>query len=571
MTVIATAGHVDHGKSALVHALCGTDPDRLPEEKRRGMTIDLGFAHRVTDDGTVLSFVDVPGHSDFVHTMVAGVSGVGAALLVVDAGEGWMPQTEEHLGILEVLGVTTGVVVLSRCDRVDAPSVDERTRQVSARLSSSPVRWTSPVRTSARTGEGIKGLVEALASVARDAVPHRDPLGRPRLFCDRVFTVAGAGTVVTGTLEGADVRRGDVLTVHRTGEEVRVRDVQTHGAGVDAGVPGTRCALNLSGRGADALRRGDVLVRGGQWWSTTVIDADVRVLDSARTLSRRNGYALHIGTSEQSASVRLIGQEANARIPAGESGRIRIRFVVPLPLSPGDRFLLRDPGSATTVGGGTVLDVDPQERISRAAPDGTVESQLSRRGWVEIDTARRLTGRALDPVVGDAFAVPRVVDDTIATLRGRMAEGSLDATVLAPHERLLAVERLGAAEHHGTVAAASAADEMESHPVARAVREDGLTPAPRTERDAVRRLVQRGILLEHDGTAFHRDVLDGLAGVLASLWHTNPEGFTVSQLRAELGITRKHAVPLAACLDRRGWTRRSGDLRLPGPLVRAQG
>jgi selenocysteine-specific elongation factor len=571
MTVIATAGHVDHGKSALVHALCGTDPDRLPEEKRRGMTIDLGFAHLVTDDGTVLSFVDVPGHSDFVHTMVAGVSGVGAALLVVDAGEGWMPQTEEHLGILEVLGVTTGVVALARCDRVDASVAEEREGQVSMRLSSSPVRWLPTVRTSARTGEGIHALAGALRSLAHTASPYRDPLGRPRLFCDRVFTVAGAGTVVTGTLEGADVRRGEVLTVHRTGEEVRVRDVQTHGAGVDAGVPGTRCALNLGGRGAGTVRRGDVLVRAGQWWSTTVFDGEIRVLDSARTLSRRSGYALHIGTGEQSASVRLLGPAADAGIPAGGTGRIRVRFTVPFPLSPGDRFLLRDPGSGTTVGGGTVLDVDPQERISRAAPDGTVESQLARRGWTDIDLARRLTGRALDTVVGDVFALPRVVDATLGTLRERMAAGSLDAAGLAPHERLLAVERLGAAEHHGTVTSTSAADDMDNHPVALAVREAGLTPAPRNERDAVRRLVQRGVLLEHDGTAFHRDVLDGLAGVLAALWHANPAGFTVSQLRAELGITRKHAVPLAACLDRRGWTRRSGDLRLPGPRARAQG
>lgn len=570
MTVIATAGHVDHGKSALVQAVCGTDPDRLPEEKRRGMTIDLGFAHRTLDDGTVLSFVDVPGHSDFVHTMVAGVSGVGAALLVVDAGEGWMPQTEEHLGILEVLGVTGGVVALSRCDRVDASTVDERVREVSARLGASSVAWRPPVRTSARTGEGVAELVGTLAGLVRAAPVRRDPLGRPRLFCDRVFTVAGAGTVVTGTLEGADVRPGDILSVHRTGEEVRVRDVQTHGAGVDSGVPGTRCALNISGRGAETVRRGDVLVRDGQWWSTTVIDGEVRVLAAARTLSRRNGYALHIGTSEQSASVRLLGPDAGAGIPAGGTGTVRIRFVVPLPVAPGDRFLLRDPGSGTTVGGGTVLDVDPRERISRAAPDGSVESQLARRGWIDVATARLLTGRALEPVVGAMFALPGVVDDTIESLRARTATGSLDTSTLAPHERLLAVERLGATQHHGTLAT-QGDDGMEQHPVALAVRDAGLTPPPPSDRDAVRRLVQRGILFEHDGIAFHRDVLDGLAGVLGSLWKANTAGFTVSQLRAELGITRKHAVPLAACLDRRGWTRRSGDLRLPGPMVRAQG
>ena len=570
MTVIATAGHVDHGKSALVQAVCGTDPDRLPEEKRRGMTIDLGFAHRTGDDGTVISFVDVPGHSDFVHTMVAGVSGVGAALLVVDAGEGWMPQTEEHLGILEVLGVTAGVVALSRCDRVDASIVGQRVREVSARLGTSPIAWGPPVRTSARTGDGVAELVGRLTALVRAAPKRHDPLGRPRLFCDRVFTVTGAGTVVTGTLEGAHVVPGDMLTVHRTGEEVRVRDVQTHGSGVEAGVPGTRCALNISGRGAETIRRGDVLVRDGQWWSTTVIDGEIHVLGAARTLSRRNGYTLHIGTNEQSASVRPLGQGADAGIPAGGTGPVRMRFAVPLPLTPGDRFLLRDPGSGTTVGGGTVLDVDPHERVSRAAPDGSVGSQLARRGWIDVAQARRLTGRALEAVAGGMFALSHVVDDTVAALRTRMDAGALDTTSLAPHERLLALEKLGAAEQHGTLTARGD-DGMEQHPVALALREAGFTPPSPTDRDAVRRLAQRGIVLEHDGIAFHRDVLDGLSGVLGSLWRANPAGFTVSHLRAELGITRKHAVPLAACLDKRGWTRRSGDLRLPGPMARAQG
>lgn len=533
MTVIATAGHVDHGKSSLVLAMCGTDPDRLAEEKRRGMTIELGFAHCTAPDGTVLSFVDVPGHSDFVRTMASGVSGVDIALLVIDANEGWMPQTEEHLGILEVLGVPHGVVALTKCDRVGADAVDARAAGITQRLSHSAVAWHGIIRTSVVTGEGITALTEALAGLAGHVATARDGLGRPRLFIDRVFTIAGAGTVVTGTLEGSELHRGSEMTIARSGRVVRIRDIQTHGEPVGAGTPGTRCAVNVTGASTTDIRRGDALVAGGQWHSTTVFDATFDVLARADALRRRRGYSLHIGTNDQLASVRVIGAD---EIVAGASGHVRLRFDEPLPLTPGDRFLLRDPGSGTTVGGGIIMDVDPTERIGRAKPDGSIESQIGGRGWMPIETARRLTGRALDDVADGMWAD--------------------DATVAATREYLDAV-------------AALEPDGMENDPVAMRVRDQGITPEPSKERDTVRRLVQRGILLEHDGIAFHRDVLDGLAGVLTTLWDAHPDGFTVSQLREALAVTRKHAVPLATCLDKRGWTRRSGDVRKPGPRARA--
>lgn len=569
MTVIATAGHVDHGKSALVTAICGTDPDRLAEEKRRGMTIELGFAHRVAPDGTVLSFVDVPGHSDFVHTMVAGASGVGVVLLVVDAGEGWKPQTEEHLGIIGLLGVRRGVVALSRCDRVDAASVESRSREIDDRLRAAReeginVEWNGIVTTSAVTGAGIDALVGALASAVRSTDTEADVLGRPRLFCDRVFTMAGAGTVVTGTLEGAPVGRGDTFIVHRTGDEVRVRDIRTHGEQVETGLPGTRCALNITGDGTDDLRRGDVLVRRDEWWDTSLMDCRVDVLAGSRPLHRRSGYALHLGTAEHLVSVRPYGED----IAAGSSGTARVRLPHPLPVTPGDRFVLRDPGTGTTVGGGTVLDVDPRTRLSRSSPARTVEAQLAGRGWISVADARRLTGVLLEPVTGNWYATDEVVERTVAALKERVAGGSFDVTELEPHERLLLASHIGVAADHGTV---GDADAIDNHPVSLEVRAQGLTPTPRAERDIVRRLVQRSVLFEHDGIAFHRDVLDDLHGTLVGLWTEHPGGFTVSHLRTALGISRKHAVPLAACLDRRGWTRRTGDLRLPGPLARAEG
>ena len=534
MTVIATAGHVDHGKSSLVLAMCGTDPDRLAEEKRRGMTIELGFAHCTAPDGTVLSFVDVPGHADFVRTMVSGFSGVDTALLVVDANEGWMPQTREHLGILEVLGVSHGLVALTKCDKVDAATVAARHADIEGRLAASPVEWHGIVDTSTVTGGGIDELTAALARLAGRTSAVRDGLARPRLFIDRVFTVAGAGTVVTGTLEGGVLNRGDGISVARTGQTLRVRDVQTHGAPVGSGQPGSRCAVNVSGAGTPGIRRGDALVTDGDFHMTPVFDGTFTVLAGSAPLRRRRGYSLHVGTNDQLASVRIIGAE---EIAASATGLVRVRFDEPLPLAPGDRFLLRDPGTGTTVGGGMIRDVDPTERIGRARPDGTVESQLGGRGWIDIATARRLTGRPLREVADGLWADEATVRATLEYLRAVAAEGSAD---------------------------------LENHSVALEVRAGGTTPVPRTERDTVRRLVQRGILLEHDGIAFHRDVLDGLSPVLAGLWSTHPGGFTVSQLRETLGITRKHAVPLAECLDRRGWTRRSGDVRLPGPMTRGK-
>ena len=533
MTVIATAGHVDHGKSSLVLAMCGTDPDRLAEEKRRGMTIELGFAHCSAPDGTVLSFVDVPGHADFVRTMVAGVSGVDIAMLVVDANEGWMPQTEEHLGVLEVLGVSHGLVALTKCDKVGPHEIASRTAEIAQRLSLSPVRWHGTIPTSTVTSEGIDTLVKALAGLAGSAESLRDELGRPRLFVDRVFTIAGAGTVVTGTLEGAELSRGHDITVARTGRIVRIRDIQTHGASVDAGTPGTRCAVNVTGSGADDIRRGDALVPAGAWHMTDVFDASFTVLHGAGALRRRRGYSLHVGTNDQLASVRIIGGDA---ITAGGAGHVRVRFDEALPLTPGDRFLLRDPGTGTTVGGGVIADVDPVDRISRATPDGTIESQTKGRGWMPVDKARRLTGRALPEVADGMWSDAATVDATRAWMDAVRA--------LEPQD-------------------------PETDPVALRVLGAGVTPEPCTERDTVRRLVQRGILFEHDGIAFHRDVLDGLAGVLSGLWTAHPDGFSMSQLREALGITRKHAVPLATCLDKRGWTRRSGDVRTPGPRARA--
>ena len=563
MAVIATAGHVDHGKSSLIRALTGTDPDRLAEEQRKGMTIDLGFAHMSTDSGATLSFIDVPGHTDFIRTMISGVSGVDIALLVVDAGEGWKPQTEEHLGILEVLGITHGVIALSKCDRIDASERQVRITEIRERLSSSTISWTDIIETSIVTEEGLPDLVRALTALTRMS-QRSIRLDAPRLFIDRIFTMKGAGTVVTGTLDTAPLHVDNKLVLARTGEPLRVRDIQVHGATVHTCDPGTRCAVNLVGVDTETLMRGDALVAPGKWRTTMVCDASLHTLPTlTRPLNHRGSFTVHIGTDFQSATVRVISSQ---EIEASSHGKIRLRWQRPIPLTPGDRFLLRDTSTNSTIGGGVILDIDPQLRISRAQPTGTVESIMEGRGFIPVVDAELLTGTALVPVAGQWFALPHVVETSLQSLAHRMnTDGELDLATLQPFERDL-ITLLPDVVVTAGIARRRDADVLTSHPLAQQIRNDGLTGPSSTQfdRNVVRQLVQQGVVLEHDGVAFHRDTLESLRPELEKLWQISPEGFTVSQLRDALGITRKHAVPLAECVDKYGLTRRSGDVRIRG-------
>jgi selenocysteine-specific elongation factor len=563
MAVIATAGHVDHGKSSLIRALTGIHPDRLAEEQRKGMTIDLGFAHVRTETGTTLSFIDVPGHTDFIRTMISGVSGVDVALLVIDAGEGWKPQTEEHLGILEVLGITHGVIALSKCDRVDANERQLRIAEIQQRITSSTITWTDIVETSTFTRDGLSHLVEALTALThfsqRTTRPHAT-----RLFIDRIFTMKGSGTVVTGTLDSAPLHLDHKLIVARTGEAVRVREIQVHGSHVDKCDPGTRCAVNLVGVDADSLMRGDALVTPDTWHTTTFCDALIHTLPTlVRPLTHRGSFTVHIGTDFQSATVRIISAQ---EITSASHGKIRLRWQRPLPLAPGDRFLLRDTSTNSTIGGGVVLDVDPQARISRAQPDGSIESIMEGRGFISLAEAELLTGTSLVPVAGQWFALPHVVESALQLLAHQLNEhGEIDMAPLHTYERDL-ITLLPDVVVSAGIARRSGADLLSAHPLAQQIRNDGLTgpSSAQFDRNVVRQLVQQGVVFEHDAVAFHRDTLESLRPELEKLWQVSPEGFTVSQLRDVLGITRKHAVPLAECVDKYGLTRRAGDMRIRG-------
>jgi selenocysteine-specific elongation factor len=567
--VIATAGHVDHGKSSLVRAITGTDPDRLAEERRRGMTIDLGFAHATRPGGAVLSFVDVPGHERFVANMLAGAAGADGCLLVVDAGEGWMPQTEEHLRILDALGLRRGVVAITKCDRAAPAARASVHTEVAARTRGTFLQDAPVVETSARTGDGIEPLCAALEALATASVAP-DVLGRPRLWVDRSFAPRGAGTVVTGTLRDGPVREGDELVVARTGTRVRVREVQRHGARVEGLDPGHRCALNLAGVEHRAVGRGDALVRADEWPLVHEFDATLAVLPAAaRGVSRRGAWAVHLGSGEWRARLRPIGAR---EVAPGARGRVRVRLDAAIPLRPGDRFVVRDTGRDATVAGGAVLDVAPVRRIGRATPDGDPVRIVRERGWVTVGDFARLAGRRHGGVAGvvelggwltTAETLEEMQRDLAARIR-RTADG-LELSRLDAHERVVVPTLEDVTVAHG-VARSRGSDPLAGHPYVARFARAGATPPDLAglDRNVLRQLLQRGVLVESDGVVFHAGIADELRPHVRALVAAHPAGFTVSQLRERLGITRKHAVPLAALLDRLGITRREGDARVGG-------
>ncbi len=565
MAIIATAGHVDHGKSSLVMALTGVDPDRLAEEKRRGLTIDLGFAHTTTPSGTVLSFIDVPGHSDFIRTMIAGVSGVNIALLVVDAFEGWKPQTEEHFHILSVLGIQRGVIALSKCDKVDNKVLQEREMELAQRLHSSNISWSPIIRTSAVSQSGLDSLVEQLELAVQTTTKSQESK-RSRLFIDRVFTIKGSGTVVTGTVEGEGFQVGGDIAVVRTGDNARIRNIHIHGEEHNQSISGQRCALNLSGIEVNQLRRGDALVINREWHITTAFDARLDALPSLQQpLTHRGSFMLHVGTSSQSASLRLIGDSS---IAPGESQTVRVRFKEPLALSPGDRFLLRETGTNSTVGGGIILDVDPRSPLSRSQPTGTIDSQLENRGFITVEEARRLTGVHVAPRFGHWVCSDSDYQRAVDSLNSRIpAHDAYDLSLLSEIERELVDAHPDYVVGDGLVRKAATADPLLQHPYVDMLLREGVTTTEtkNLDRNIIRLLVNKGIILEHDFVAFHIEVLQSLRPTLTELWNLSPQGFTMSELREALDITRKHALPLAVCLDKIGLTRRRDDVRIPGP------
>ena len=569
MHVVGTAGHVDHGKSTLVLALTGIDPDRLAEEKARGLTIDLGFAWATLPSGRDLAFVDVPGHVRFLKNMLAGVGAIDACLFVVAATEGWKPQSEEHLRILELLGVTHGLVALTKVATVDDDHREIARLDVIDRVTGTFLEHAELVDVDAPAGVGLDALRAALDRLLA-GTPFATDSDRPRLWVDRVFAAKGSGTVVTGTLTGGAIAVDDELVVLPSNLRGRVRALQSLKRAHERIGPGHRVAVNLSGVSHDRLARGDALVRSRQWRPTRTVDASLRVLRALQhDVSRRGAYAAYVGSGEHAVRVRVLGTDA---IEPGGEGFVRLHLPVALPLVPGDRFVLREFGRDETVGGGEVLDVAPVLPASKAHPSRSVDRVLAERGWLEADELERLTGEHRPPTLGRWVVAPEALAETQDRVRGAVEQAGplgVDVATFDDHERASLATLEGVTVEGGRARRTAVDDPLAAHPYLAALEQAAFTPpepegVPRVE---LRELVRRGLVIERDGCYFAAAAIDAAARVIASLLATSPEGVTVAQVRDALSTTRKHALPLLAHLDATGVTRRRGDVRIAGPRL----
>jgi len=618
--VLATAGHVDHGKSVLVQALTGTHPDRLPEERVRGMSIDLGYAFWSLPDGTPVGIVDVPGHRDFIANMLAGVGWVDAVLLVVAVDEGIMPQTREHLAIVDLLGIPRGVVALTKIDLApDASWIARRAAEVRALLRGTSLAQAARVPVSARTGQGLDALRAALARVLGSAAPRPD-LGRPRLAIDRAFVVPGFGPVVTGTLVDGTLRVGQRVRVLPAGLDARVRGLQSHGQPVDAVAPAARVAVNLAGVSAADLRRGQWLVLPDDDVPTTRLDAQVRVLSDAAGPLRHNAEVkVHLAAAQVMARVRVLGDEA---IRPGQVGFVQLLLARPVVARRGDRLVLRRPSPPATWGGGVVLDPHPprhrrwsaatQAHMRALAADDLATVLAALLALQGYGTADALARRAHRPVA----AARQALEALVATARAVAWSTARGARVFVAQEQIArwnrrAVARLEAFHRRYPARAgmdAQALAEAAGVPAALArawvthALADGVVVrrgaflalpghVPRLPPGLQRALARIEAALDaappwpsvstlraQVGEAALRALLDAGALVRLSSQVVVPRGrfdawlarlrqafpqepFTVAQARVVLGVSRRYALTLLEYLDGQGLTRREGEAR----------
>ncbi|TML12710.1 MAG: selenocysteine-specific translation elongation factor [Actinobacteria bacterium] len=569
MHVISTAGHVDHGKSTLVHTLTGIDPDRWAEEKARGLTIDLGFASCMLPSGRSVAIIDVPGHVRFIKNMLAGVGAVDACIFVVAATEGWKPQSEEHLRILELLGVQHGIIALTKVGIADDDLRELARIDVEEHVAGTFLEAAELVEVDCIEGIGVDELRAALDRLL-DSTPAAADVGRPRLWIDRAFAAKGAGTVVTGTLTGGRLRLDDDIMLWPAGRHVRVRGLQSHHETRTKIGPGNRVAVNLSGVAHEDVERGHVLVGPGQWHVTQRVDAELRVLDSLKhVVSRRGAYVAYIGSGEQPVKLRILGPNS---IAPGHTGLVRMHLRVAVPLLPGDRFVLRESGRAETVGGGEVLDVEPIVPASRARPDRSVDRVIEERRWIDPDQLQLLTGAKRAPNVGKWVVGPAELERTLDSLRARIDGAGplgLDVATLDEHERAALTLLPEIAVETGRARPRAQADPLADHPYVSALEASLLAPPDPVgvDRGELRELVKSGRVVEVDGVFFAPAAFDRAAELSEQLLREHDGGFTVADFRDAAHNSRKHALPILNRLDATGILRRRGDLRIAGPRL----
>lgn len=369
MRIIGTAGHVDHGKSTLIAALTGTHPDRLKEEQAREMTIELGFGWMNLPNGEEVGIIDVPGHRDFIENMLSGIGGIDAALLVIAADEGIMPQTKEHLAILDLLQIPSGLIVLTKTDLAsDSEWLDLLEKDIRSAVSDTLLKDAPIIRVSAKNKTGLKELLTSLEETLQSK-PARLDLGRPRLPIDRAFNMSGFGTVVTGTLLDGSLSIGDEVEILPSGQKGRVRGLQTHKKQEETAIPGSRTAVNISGVETDSIQRGEVVVHRNpdQYQTTRRVDARFRLLkDASAPLKHSTEVKFFVGASETIANLRLLGAE---ELKPGEEGWIQLELREPVVTVRGDRYILRRPSPSETLGGGIIVDHQPKGRHKRFDED----------------------------------------------------------------------------------------------------------------------------------------------------------------------------------------------------------
>jgi selenocysteine-specific elongation factor len=610
LRVVATAGHVDHGKSSLIVRLTGIDPDRWAEEKRRGLTIDLGYAWCSLPSGREIGFVDVPGHERFIGNMLAGVGPVRLVLFVVAADEGWKPQSEEHLQILNVLGVRGGVIALTKRDLVDDETLDLATDEIRERVAGTGLADAAMVPVSSETGEGIDALTAALDTMLDGAGPAED--ARARLDIDRVFTIRGAGTVVTGTLAGECIRAGEEVEVYPAGVRARIRALQTHKQTEERACPVSRVAANLVGVERGRLGRGDVLALPGTWLPTRVFEARLRpVRGLTGAVTTRGAFKLHVGSAEVDARLRLYGI---TKLEVGDEAFVRITSASPVVLDVGDRFVLRETGRGETVAGGDVLDIDPPAKAGQD-PAGRLAARASasrddlpallvrERGAIRTGEVFGLTGsRAAGGVaIGEWLVADALLASVEASVLGALtayhAERPLDAgadlslarraitttlrSARVPTDPALTDALLTDLSDRGVTTQEATTIRLASHRVAlreRSADVERLLAAISGESEAtpptVKELVASGVARDVIEAAAREGLVVRLSSDLvvtpalvaraeATIRATDDSGITVSALRESLGTSRKYAVPLMEWFDHHGVTRREGDVRFP--------
>jgi len=619
MFVLGTAGHIDHGKSKLVEALTGIDPDRLPEEKERGMTIDLGFAWLSLPDGSEVGIVDVPGHERFVKNMVAGVGGIDAVIFVVAADDGWMPQSEEHLQILNMLKIQTGIVAITKIDLVDADWLELVEDDVKGKIKGTILENAPVIKVSSTQKTGVDETYKEIAKMISRLKPQKD-VGKPRMYIDRVFTMSGRGTVVTGTLRDGCFQLGEEIEILPQKLCARIRELQTHKKIRTEVAPGTRVAMNLAGVEKEKLKRGDVVTRVGQDETVETFIAGVEVVPTLKhTIKHNANLLLILGTTELQAKAKILDQD---QIPPEGCGFVQLLCKGRVLARVGDHFILRLPSPQITVGGGIVLDVFPKvrkrkdrelisdlrKRMNLDPPD-LILSELTKKGLIlrkeilrssnfspeqiqsslnQLEKERKIfsTGdfvadmskwrRTSDQIISEIEKThqmfPFKMGAKLAGLSSRLKikENLLDQTLKYLVQEKKIVQQgayLRLPTHQPTL---SVQQKKLSEEILQGFASSPLSPPTKEEitsqgveyEEVLMFLIEQNQLVElKDGILFRKDDFEVIRSKVVDFIGKHGEA-TVSQLREHLSTTRKYMVPILEKLDQLGVTQREGDRRV---------